>query len=1034
MNLSRSSPGPRSAIIAACLCLAALQSALAQTTPKLYSVARADGKLRELNPATAATVSSVEMVLTGRTISGGTGLAADPTSGKFYALLRLVPFVRDNPTVRQLVTVDVTTGVVTDIGFAGGQGTNLSFADLAFDASGTLYGVTGDGSAGQPRTLFTLDKGTGAATVFMPLGNGDDGESIAYNSDNGLLYHSSGTNEDGFIPPPGGLFFESINLVTRAAPTRITLTTTTAAAINEAGALTYAGGGAFIWSSLDFGQTQVFRLMRVTSAGVVSTIGTTDHVATGLAFVPAPPPGNPLPAITSTNPASVAATSGAFTLTVTGTGFFSGSTVRWNGANRTTTFVSATQLTAAISAADVATAGTAQLTVVNPPPGGGASAARSFPVTAPTGNPVPTITSTSPASVAANSGAFTLTVTGTGFVTGSTVQWNGASRTTTFVSATQVTASVSAADIATTGTAQVTVVNPAPGGGTSAARSFSITPPGPPTVGFIEPLSRATYRSNSADVSVRLAVGGDQTGIVEYLVKFRNSPGGELVLRPPVLVGQISQGGDDGWKTLGVDARNAAGTVVASAQVEYFSIRTQSSGPDNPIDNCLFNFLVEIANNLAAPSAPRPSFPPRQALLAAAADLVDIDLNTFRAFRDNVLSTTPAGRYYTNIYERTSFSLIEIAVRDPALALVIYQAVQDWTPAIRALVNQQGGTVTITPAMAIQVQTMLTNLRRSATGELATIMDTEIAALNPSSWAGMTIGQLLARVESQQRTSPTLLAPGRISNMSIRSSAGTGAQTLIVGAVIGGESPLSTKPLLIRGIGPALTAFGVPGALADPSLTVFAGANVVASNDNWNGDAQVTAIGNAVGAFGLAPATSRDAALYSPALAPRDYTIQITGAGGATGVTLAEIYDATPADSFLRTSPQLVNVSARTQVGTGADILIAGFTLAGDIPRRLLIRAVGPTLGAFGVTGTLADPQLALYSGTTQLQQNNDWGAAANAAEITTATTQLGTFQLGAGARDSAILTRLQPGSYTAQISGVGNTTGVALVEIYVLP
>jgi sugar lactone lactonase YvrE len=276
--------------------------------------------------------------------------------------------------------------------------------------------------------------------------------------------------------------------------------------------------------------------------------------------------------------------------------------------------------------------------------------------------------------------------------------------------------------------------------------------------------------------------------------------------------------------------------------------------------------------------------------------------------------------------------------------------------------------------------------------------------------------------------------PGRITNMSIRSTAGTGAQTLIVGAVVAGAGTSGTKPLLIRGIGPALTGFGVPGVLADPLLSVFAGTNVVAANDNWGGDAQVIAIGNAVAAFGLAPATSRDAALYAPALPARDYTIQITGAGGTTGVALAEIYDATPAGSFTATTPQLVNVSARTQVGTGADILIAGFTLGGATARTVLIRAVGPTLTGFGVPGALADPQLALFTGAMQLQQNNDWGAAANAAQITSTTTALATFQLGTGSRDSAILTTLQPGSYTAQISGVGGTTGVALVEIYVVP
>jgi len=275
--------------------------------------------------------------------------------------------------------------------------------------------------------------------------------------------------------------------------------------------------------------------------------------------------------------------------------------------------------------------------------------------------------------------------------------------------------------------------------------------------------------------------------------------------------------------------------------------------------------------------------------------------------------------------------------------------------------------------------------------------------------------------------------PGRIVNMSIRSTAGTGAQTLIVGAVIGGAGTIGPKPLLIRGVGPALTGFGVPGALADPVLNVFAGTNVVTSNDNWNGDAQVISVGNAVGAFPLLPVTSRDAALYAPALAARDYTIQITGVGGTTGIALAELYDASTG-AFSATTPQLVNVSARAQVGTGADILIAGFSLAGTTSRTLLIRAVGPTLSGFGVPGVLADPQLALFSGDAQLQQNNDWGAAANVAQITATTNQLGTFALTAGSRDSVILTTLPPGSYTAQVSGVGSTTGVALVEIYLVP
>ncbi len=930
----------RSLLLAACLGWFGLPSAFAQ---KLYSVDRSSPRLRELNPANGATVSSVNMTLTGRSISGATGLAADPTTGKFYALVRLVPFVAEHPSVRQLVTVDVTTGVVTDIGPAGGNG-NLAFADLAFDANGNLYGVTGDNSPVQPRTLFTLNKSNGTSTTVRALGNGGDGESIAYNSTDGLMYHASGVNLTGTVPPPSGLVFESFSLASSSSPpVRITLSGATP--LQEAAALTYAGSGAFLWSSLDFNENLVFRLMKVTSTGTITLVGTTDHLATGLAFVPTVPTGNPLPTITSTNPVSVVAGSGQFPLEVNGTGFGSAPTVRWNGENRPIIFASDTRVTATISATDVAIAGTALVTVRNNATGN-ISAPRNFTITAGTVPPGPT---------------------------------------------------------------------------------------GPPTVSFSLPRNRGVYL-NDIPLQIRLSIGGDQTGVADFLVSF---DGSQPVIRPPALETVATSLNTTGWKPVLVQARNTGSAVVASAKVDVLIV-------DGPIIRNLLLILSRLIRGsppavpasppVAVASPPPPSSPLRQALIRAAADVLDINLDVFRAFRDNVLSATAAGRYYTDVYQRTSFALIEIAALEPTQALAIHQAVLDWTPAIQALANQQGGTVTITPAMAAQVQTLLTNLRRSATGELATIMDAEMAALNPSTWSGLTIGQLLARVESQPRTPPPLVAPGRISNMSIRSSAGTGAQTLIVGAVIGGAGTSGNKPLLIRGVGPALTGFGVPGALADPILTVFAGTNVVDSNDNWSGDPQVTTIGNAVGAFGLTPATSRDAALYAPSLAPRDYTIQITGAGGATGVVLAEIYDATPADSFTATRPQLVNVSARTQVGTGADILIAGFTLAGNNPRRLLIRAVGPTLAAFGVTGALTDPQLALFSGTNRLQENNDWGAAANAADVTAATTQLGTFQLGAGARDSAILTTLQPGSYTAQISGVGNTSGVALVEIYVLP
>ncbi|MDD1652877.1 MAG: lectin like domain-containing protein, partial [Methanomicrobiales archaeon] len=182
---------------------------------------------------------------------------------------------------------------------------------------------------------------------------------------------------------------------------------------------------------------------------------------------------NPVPVISSTYPTSAKAGGSAFTLTVYGSGFVSGSKVRWNGADLTTTYFSKTKLTASIPASHLATAGTAAVTVFSPAPGGGTSGAVSFPVN----NPVPVLSSISPTSAQAGGPAFTLTVTGSGFVAGSRVRWKGVERTTHSVSATSLTADIPAADIATAGSATVTVFNPSPGGGSSYTRTFTITQP-----------------------------------------------------------------------------------------------------------------------------------------------------------------------------------------------------------------------------------------------------------------------------------------------------------------------------------------------------------------------------------------------------------------------------------------------------------------------------------------------------------------------------------------------------------------------------
>ncbi len=197
---------------------------------------------------------------------------------------------------------------------------------------------------------------------------------------------------------------------------------------------------------------------------------------------------NPVPAISGLSPATTTAGGSAFTLTVNGSNFVAGSVLRWNGSDRSTTYVNGGQLTATITSADIAAAGSATVTVYNPAPGGGSSGGSNFTIGgAP--NPAPGISSLSPSSANAGSAGFTLTVYGTSFVSGATVLWNGANRSTTFISSTQLLATIAAADIASVGTANVSVTNPAPGGGTSLTLPFSIgaAPNGQPSLGSISP-------------------------------------------------------------------------------------------------------------------------------------------------------------------------------------------------------------------------------------------------------------------------------------------------------------------------------------------------------------------------------------------------------------------------------------------------------------------------------------------------------------------------------------------------------------------
>lgn len=270
--------------------------------------------------------------------------------------------------------------------------------------------------------------------------------------------------------------------------------------------------------------------------------------------------------------------------------------------------------------------------------------------------------------------------------------------------------------------------------------------------------------------------------------------------------------------------------------------------------------------------------------------------------------------------------------------------------------------------------------------------------------------------------------PGRLTNLSVRTTAGTGSQTLIVGFVISGTG---SKPLLIRGIGPALAAFGVTDALAAPQLTVQTQnpVTVVATNSKWDGSTALANTFTSVGAFPLTVGSADDALAVSLPVVAGGYSAKIVGANGTTGTAMAEVYDLDPATGST-VATRLINISARSQVGTGDNVLIAGFHISGNVAKKVLIRGIGPGLTPFGVTGVLADPKLEIYRDDRTLVTSNDnWGGDST---LTAAFTQVGAFNITNGnSRDAALLVTLPPGTYSAQVSGVGSTIGVALIEVY---
>jgi hypothetical protein len=252
-------------------------------------------------------------------------------------------------------------------------------------------------------------------------------------------------------------------------------------------------------------------------------------------------------------------------------------------------------------------------------------------------------------------------------------------------------------------------------------------------------------------------------------------------------------------------------------------------------------------------------------------------------------------------------------------------------------------------------------------------------------------------------------------NISTRLRVQMGDNALIGGFIITGTEP---KKVLIRGIGPSLSSF-FSGALADPTLELYAGSALLGTNDNWKSDQQA-----AIEATGIPPADDLESAIVRT-LAPGSYTAVLRGRSNTTGIGVVEAYD------LDRTAnSRLANISTRGFVETGDDVMIGGLIVGPSdaTSTTVVVRAIGPTLGNFGIQGALQDPTLDLVnSDGVVVRSNNNWRDSQEAGIIATG--------LAPGDdRESALVQTVAPGNYTAIVRGAGNTTGVALVEAYHLP
>jgi hypothetical protein len=322
----------------------------------------------------------------------------------------------------------------------------------------------------------------------------------------------------------------------------------------------------------------------------------------------------------------------------------------------------------------------------------------------------------------------------------------------------------------------------------------------------------------------------------------------------------------------------------------------------------------------------------------------------------------------------------------------------------RVAIHEFGHTLGLDHPDQAQPKQIVTAIMNSRVSDLDTLAQDDINGVTSIYGTGPAYNSI--------PTAPVLM------DLSTRGTTFTGNNVLIGGFIIQGSQPAQ---LVVRCLAYSLASYGIPGALGDSVIELYDVNNtLIASNDDWftSNDAAT------ISSYHRDPPNSIESALLVT-LNPGSYTAIVRSFSSAqqpaqSGVALFEVYD------LRNSASRLGNVSTRGNVGTGDSILIGGVIVGGNTAKPVVVRALGPSLTQFGVTGVLADPSLQLRDGNGNLvKANNDWQQSPDATVVSA------DGLAPSNPKEAAIAPTLNPGNYTALVTGVGGTTGTALVEVY---